>query len=205
MPTMIHHQTSRIFPGTLAPPQMLFAEQKDKYADKTTYRDTCLPERKKSGFLTSDFPRRDEFSNTIRTAQLREVLKKVSNSEKKAKAKIQQRKMAMMTVQQIMADDGPALPDLHLPAEPLFDVVYRIPEASLKLARDDRQANLYYKRVREMINKGETKEKAQRIIGDAAWVNVSIQGRATNLLVTPSGQVLARNNVDKKSHGCAGI
>ncbi|MGB1591804.1 MAG: hypothetical protein ACPIOQ_03550, partial [Promethearchaeia archaeon] len=120
-------------------------------------------------------------------------------------AKIQQRKMAMMTVQQIMADDGPALPDLHLPAEPLFDVVYRIPEASLKLARDDRQANLYYKRVREMINKGETKEKAQRIIGDAAWVNVSIQGRATNLLVTPSGQVLARNVVDKKSHGCGGI
>ena len=75
---MIHHQTSRIFPGTLAPPQMLFAEQKDKYADKTTYRDTCLPERKKSGFLTSDFPRRDEFSNTIRTAQLREVVDRPS-------------------------------------------------------------------------------------------------------------------------------
>lgn len=60
---------------TLAPPQMLWSESKDKYIDKTMYRDTVPAEKKKKGFMSSDFPRRDEFSNTIRTAQLREVLK----------------------------------------------------------------------------------------------------------------------------------
>jgi len=53
---------------------MLWSEQKDKYIDKTMYRDTVPPEKKKKGFLSGDFPRRDEFSNTIRTSQLREVL-----------------------------------------------------------------------------------------------------------------------------------
>jgi hypothetical protein len=54
---------------------MLWSEQKDKYIDKTTYRNTVPPEKKKKGFMSGDFPRRDEFSNTIRTSQLREVLK----------------------------------------------------------------------------------------------------------------------------------
>ena len=53
----------------------MWSESKDKYIDKTMYRDTVPAEKKKKGFMSSDFPRRDEFSNTIRTAQLREVLK----------------------------------------------------------------------------------------------------------------------------------
>ena len=61
--------------STLEPPKMLWSEQKDKYIDKTTYRNTVPPEKKKKGFMSGDFPRRDEFSNTIRTSQLREVLK----------------------------------------------------------------------------------------------------------------------------------
>ena len=52
----------------------MWSEQKDKYIDKTMYRDTVPPEKKKKGFMSGDFPRRDEFSNTIRTSQLREVL-----------------------------------------------------------------------------------------------------------------------------------
>jgi hypothetical protein len=58
----------------MEPPKMLWAESKDKYTDKTSYRDTVPADKKKNGFMSSDFPRRDEFSNTIRTAQLREIL-----------------------------------------------------------------------------------------------------------------------------------
>ena len=54
---------------------MLWSEAKDKYIDKTMYRDTVPADKKKNGFMSSDFPRRDEFSNTIRTLQLREILK----------------------------------------------------------------------------------------------------------------------------------
>jgi hypothetical protein len=48
----------------------------DKYSDKLMYKDTQPPESKKKGFGTSDFSKRDEFSNTIRTAQYREQLDK---------------------------------------------------------------------------------------------------------------------------------
>ena len=47
--------------------------QGDKYIDKLRYKD--LGQEKKKGFLTSDFSKKDEFSNTIRTNQWREQLK----------------------------------------------------------------------------------------------------------------------------------
>lgn len=46
--------------------------QGDKYVDKQRYKES-QPDKKK-GFLTSDFSKRDEFSNTIRTNQWREQL-----------------------------------------------------------------------------------------------------------------------------------
>ncbi len=45
------------------------------------YKDVVPPDRKKNGFMSSDYPRRDEFSNTIRTEQLREVLKVRKNQQ----------------------------------------------------------------------------------------------------------------------------
>lgn len=53
----------------------------DKYATKVFYKDSG--ERKK-GFLTSDFAKRDEFTNTIRTEQYREQLKGEAKFTKKA-------------------------------------------------------------------------------------------------------------------------
>jgi hypothetical protein len=47
--------------------------QGDTYVDKWAYRET-QGETKKKGFLTSDFSKRDEFSNTTRTGQWREQL-----------------------------------------------------------------------------------------------------------------------------------
>ena len=55
-----------------------------------------------------------------------------------------------------------ALKDLSLPAPPLFDVVYRIPEASLKLARDDRQAGLYYMKQRVQMSEGTVAARKSR-------------------------------------------
>jgi hypothetical protein len=41
-----------------------------------------------------------------------------------------------------------------------------------------------------------------RIEGDAAWVNISINGRPVNVLVAPTGEVLARKVQDHgKNHG----
>lgn len=200
----IGHQSSKIFPGTLAPPQMLWSESKDKYIDKTMYRDTVPAEKKKKGFMSSDFPRRDEFSNTIRTAQLREVLKKNSASHKQAQAQAEARQIAHKTAHKIL-DDDTGYRDFSLNAPPLFDVVYRIPEASLKLARDDRQAGLHYMQQRQKMLTGvvEVKNKSYGI-QDAAWVNISLNGRPVNLLVAESGEVLARKMQDGKSHGGGG-
>lgn len=49
--------------------------QNDKYLDKWQYRELQPEDTKKKGFLTSDFCKRDEFTNTIRTGQYRELLK----------------------------------------------------------------------------------------------------------------------------------
>lgn len=152
---LLTHQKSRVFPGTMEPPKMLWAEQKDKYTDKTAYRDTCPADKKKNGFMSSDFPRRDEFSNTIRTEQLREIFHREKKKSKEAAVDIAARTLAHNTANQII-DNGSTLRDMSLTAEPLFDVVYRIPEASLKLARDDRQAGRYYMKQREhMIHQQE--------------------------------------------------
>ncbi len=56
---------------------------------------------------------------------------------------------------------------------PLFDVVYRIPEASLKLARDDRQAGLWYKRERQRAEKG-IRDQKKRIVVSVVFVYVYV-------------------------------
>uniref|UniRef100_A0A7R9V582 Uncharacterized protein n=1 Tax=Chlamydomonas euryale TaxID=1486919 RepID=A0A7R9V582_9CHLO len=54
----------------------------DKYVDKQLYKDK--QGEKKKGFYTSDWSKRDEFSNTIRTNQYREQLKGESKFNKRA-------------------------------------------------------------------------------------------------------------------------
>ena len=77
-------------------------------------------------------------------------LQREKKKSKEAAAEKEARTMAHNTAYQIM-DTGSTLRDLSLTAEPLFDVVFRIPEASLKLSRDDRQAGLYYMKQREQM------------------------------------------------------
>jgi len=77
---------------------------------------------------------------------------------------------------------------------PLYDVVYRIPEASLKLARDDRQAGLWYKNERKKELMGIHEEKKKNIEG-TAWVNISVNGKVINVLVDEDGHVLGQKAV----------
>lgn len=62
-------------PDTFFEKKHLWIGDGDKYADRVMYKD-LQPGEKKKGFYTSDFSKRDEFSNTIRTGQYREQLKK---------------------------------------------------------------------------------------------------------------------------------
>jgi len=54
----------------------------DKFSDRLRYAD--VQKEKKKGFLSGDFKRRDEFSNTIRTEQYRELLSQEADHAKKA-------------------------------------------------------------------------------------------------------------------------
>ncbi|KXZ56178.1 hypothetical protein GPECTOR_1g153 [Gonium pectorale] len=54
----------------------------DPYVDRIRYKD--IQTEKKRGFQTSDFSKRDEFTNTIRTEQWREQLKGENQHAKKA-------------------------------------------------------------------------------------------------------------------------
>ena len=74
---------------------------------------------------------------------------------KQATADQAARKTAHKTANAILEEEGSGMRDLNLPPPPLFDVVYRIPEASLKLARDDRQAGLHYMQQRKKMFSGE--------------------------------------------------
>lgn len=49
-----------------------YLAENDKYTDKWRYLESGQEQKK--GFLTSDFSKRDEFSNTVRTLQWREQL-----------------------------------------------------------------------------------------------------------------------------------
>lgn len=78
---------------------------------------------------------------------------------------------------------------------PLYDVVYRIPEASLKLARDDRQAGLWYMEQRRKEMAGIHEEHKKAVTGGTAWVNISVNGKLLNVLVDEDGHVLGQKMV----------
>jgi hypothetical protein len=75
---------------------------------------------------------------------------------KNVKLKAMSRDTAHQTAEHILS----STPEWKKP--PLYDVVYRIPEASLKLARDDRQAGLWYREERKKAEKGSEQPKEHR-------------------------------------------
>lgn len=92
----------------------------DKYNDRLRYKD--LQPDKKKGFLTSDFSKRDEFSNTIRTEQWREQLSAEGKHSAKALEVFSQAAGITNTFQTSKSYDAVTLYDLiHEKDDPKFD------------------------------------------------------------------------------------
>ncbi|KAJ1483124.1 hypothetical protein T484DRAFT_2616211 [Baffinella frigidus] len=81
----LKHDKSAFAPGTFNAPLLLWSESKDQFKDGTHYKDVFPPDKKKNGFGSSDFPKRDEYSDTKKTCQLRETLKKEGKKEREAR------------------------------------------------------------------------------------------------------------------------
>lgn len=88
----------------------------DKYVDRWRYKE--LQPEKQKGFLTSDFSKRDEFSNTTRTKQWREQL---SLEEKFAKKAIQMFSESAGILDSSAAQYSPTKQE---PETFLYDLVY---------------------------------------------------------------------------------
>uniref|UniRef100_A0A7S1SY97 Uncharacterized protein n=1 Tax=Tetraselmis chuii TaxID=63592 RepID=A0A7S1SY97_9CHLO len=114
--------------------------ENEKFIDKLRYKDT-QPEKKK-GFLSGDFKRRDEFSNTIRTLQYREQLK---GEEKQAKKALEMITAAGGdTAHEFTATYGNT--DMRAPAPHLYDLVYEVDDptrsGASKEARDTKNPTM---------------------------------------------------------------
>mmetsp|Transcript_12070 Transcript_12070/g.33926 ORF Transcript_12070/g.33926 Transcript_12070/m.33926 type:complete len:245 (-) Transcript_12070:221-955(-) len=107
----------------------------DKYVDKLRYKDT-QPEKKK-GFLSGDFKRRDEFSNTVRTLQYREQLK---GEEKQAKKQMEMITALGNDTESAALQSSLAMSQTQAPAAYLYDLVYEKDDptrsGASKVARD---------------------------------------------------------------------
>mmetsp|Transcript_10145 Transcript_10145/g.24822 ORF Transcript_10145/g.24822 Transcript_10145/m.24822 type:complete len:283 (-) Transcript_10145:124-972(-) len=144
-------------PGTFKLSPFLFANEdmkgKDPYKTNIRYKDVFKDgDRRpkgapKNGFGSADFPKRDEFSNTIRTEQLREILKKEGRALKTANASANERMSTQGKSRPVTAH--PSGGEGNMLKVPLFDVVHRVPEPSFKLRRDDRQGKYFFMAWRE--------------------------------------------------------
>jgi hypothetical protein len=132
--SVLKHEQSRVQPGTFAPPKLLWSESKDQWKLGIRYMD--IYSEKKKGFMSGDFPRRDEFANTIRTEQIREILKHETHGQRVAHKKWEQDVAKLSTAVSTATTVLQSYVPVNMPAASLYDVTMRIPEPSLKLARN---------------------------------------------------------------------
>ena len=82
--------------------------------------------------MSTDFPKRDEYTNTMRTEQLREVLRK---EKEMMRLRRQQEEERMKTAN---VRPQTARPDGGIQRINLYDLVFRMPATNLRMPRDDR-------------------------------------------------------------------
>ena len=82
--------------------------------------------------MSIDFPKRDEYTNTMRTEQLREVLRK---EKEMMRLRRQQEEERMKTAN---VRPQTARPDGGIQRINLYDLVFRMPTTNLRMPRDDR-------------------------------------------------------------------
>jgi len=182
-----------------------------KYKDK--YKLVRPKGAKVLGFMSADFPKRDEYSNVMSTERLRETIRKedtITNNSKRSRPDHDD-----------AADYGEHDASLRssggLAPQNLYDVVNRVPDVSLKYRRDDRQGRFFYmhQRLKEAQEptadralvdlKGvrhlkwlDQREALREKQEGAAWVQAQLpNGTRLNVLVDRSvNQILAQNILD---------
>ena len=195
------------FPGHFSAPTFLCSDGKLPYTENIKFKDVFKdkPEKKKLGFLTSDFPKREEFSNVMRTEQLRSCLKSETRVMNQAREKLEQ----MREEQGIVLDHGPLIKRdvMETTQTYLFDVVNRTIPTSLKLHRDDRQSKLFFaeerKRLTALKNQGKLDDSlsgSKGHLSEPAWIAISVGGRNLHVLCDPSGNVLASKDSGVDTH-----
>lgn len=190
---------------------------KQPYLENNKYKDIFKdkPDKKKLGFLTSDFPKRDEFSNVsqyfpsrnifpltslqmqvMRTEQLRSCLKAETKTTRESEARIERIRLEQGVSM------GASTAVLKDPMETqhtfLYDVVNRAVPTSLRLQRDDRQARLFYmeerKRLKQLASTAtaELADTHRTATGwnEPKWINISVNGKLYDVLADPDGNVL---------------
>eukprot|EP00285_Hemiselmis_virescens_P013535 CAMPEP_0173391176 /NCGR_PEP_ID=MMETSP1356-20130122/17634_1 /TAXON_ID=77927 ORGANISM="Hemiselmis virescens, Strain PCC157" /NCGR_SAMPLE_ID=MMETSP1356 /ASSEMBLY_ACC=CAM_ASM_000847 /LENGTH=254 /DNA_ID=CAMNT_0014348747 /DNA_START=188 /DNA_END=948 /DNA_ORIENTATION=- len=187
-------------PGNFKVAPYLFANAdmkgKEVYKEAIRYRDRFpagAPRPRgaaRCGFLSADYPKRDEYTNTIRTEQLREVLKREYRIATENK-KLQEGRYAKAGVRPQSAVQLGGLQKV-----PLYDLVFRIPGPNLRRARDDRQGRYFFQeqRQREKAQReGTWKETKTKNVEGHAWVSVGMpNGSLLEVLVDEGSQILAK-------------
>lgn len=193
-------RTIQCAPGTFKLAPFLFAnfdaKGKEPYKEAIKYRerfktdDTRPRGAPKNGFMSTDFPKRDEYTNTIRTEQTRESMRRegrVATSNQRATDE------RMRTSGVRPATAGPSR-DLN--KVNLYDLVFRIPVTDLHMMRDDRQGKSFYTGLRQkqkLMDAGTYKELKPKIIEGHAWVHVTMpNGEHRQMLVNEERKVVSK-------------
>jgi hypothetical protein len=161
-----------------------------KYRDRYKSGDTRPRGAPKQGFMSTDFPKRDEYTNTIRTEQLREVLRRESKSaQNQRREEDERRKTAGVR-------PATAKPSSGLPKVDLYDLVFRMPPTDLHRPRDDRQGKTFFMALRQkqlLKEQGKYEETKPKIVEGHTWVSVTLpNGEYRQVLVNEDRQVLAK-------------
>mmetsp|Transcript_55455 Transcript_55455/g.129788 ORF Transcript_55455/g.129788 Transcript_55455/m.129788 type:complete len:266 (+) Transcript_55455:246-1043(+) len=195
-------------PGNFKLLPFLFADEKkvepfkEQLRYKDIYKDKGDPRPRgingKLGFLSADFPKRDEYTNTIRTEQLREVLRREGklNKRKAYEMELRAQKSGLPVRPRTAIPTGVGLQKM-----PLYDLVFRIPEQNLKHKRDDRQGRFFFMGMRQKQKEagvspgapGTWKEPILTEVKGHAWVHVGMpSGHNLHVLLDENKQVIAK-------------
>ena len=195
------------FPGHFSAPTFLCSDGKLPYTENIKFKDVFKdkPEKKKLGFLTSDFPKREEFSNVMRTEQLRACLKsetRVMNQAREKVEKMREEQGVQLNLGSLIERDVMETTQTYL-----FDVVNRAIPTSLKLHRDDRQSKIFFAEERKRLaalksqgKLGDSSTGSKISIKEPAWVAISVGGKNLHVLCDANGNVLASKDSGVDTH-----
>mmetsp|Transcript_41365 Transcript_41365/g.130188 ORF Transcript_41365/g.130188 Transcript_41365/m.130188 type:complete len:270 (-) Transcript_41365:347-1156(-) len=177
---------------------------KDPYNEGIKYKDIFKSGDKrpsgapKQGFLSGDFPKRDEYTNNMRTEQLRETLKRENKIHQLIRAKTANLETSEQSLKVVGGEHLPMGCNLccsqtyGMRKVNLFDLVFRMPQPSFRLKRDDRQGKFFYmaeRRKQQQEDSGNVKKK--RPDEGKRWVSVGLPNGKEFEVLVESNKIIA--------------